>query len=134
MRFIKCLMPDSGYQIPDQGIARAAQALAPRVALSIQLRAKIIVFNLNPEFLHPVSYCHLGTRIRHPVPGHLDPQQPLNPQLRDRYIAPETPRNIFTGIPGTLVNRALIDEIVSIAVVTVFVRIFIRLAEYISRR
>jgi hypothetical protein len=44
-------MPDSGYQIPDHGIARAAQALAPRVALSFHIRAKIIVCNLNPESL-----------------------------------------------------------------------------------
>jgi hypothetical protein len=44
-------MPDSGYQMPDQGIARAAQALAPRVALSFHIRAKIIVCNLNPEYL-----------------------------------------------------------------------------------
>jgi len=43
------LMPDSGYQIPDHGIARAAQALAPRVALSFYIRAKILVCNLNPE-------------------------------------------------------------------------------------
>jgi hypothetical protein len=48
--FIRCLMPDSGYQIPDQGIARAAQALAPRVALSFHIRVKIIVCNLNPEY------------------------------------------------------------------------------------
>jgi len=34
-------MPDSGYQIPDHGIARAAQALAPRVALSSYIKAKI---------------------------------------------------------------------------------------------
>ena len=47
--FIRCLMPDSGHQIPDLGIARAAQALAPRVALSFHIRAKIIVCNLNPE-------------------------------------------------------------------------------------
>jgi hypothetical protein len=45
------MMPDSGYQIPDHGIARAAQALAPRVALSFYIRAKIIVCNLNPESL-----------------------------------------------------------------------------------
>jgi len=44
-------MPDPGYQIPDHGIARAAQALAPRVALSFYKRAKILVCNLNPEFL-----------------------------------------------------------------------------------
>ena len=48
--FIRCLMPDSGYQILDHGIARAAQALAPRVAFSFHRRAKIIVCNLNPEF------------------------------------------------------------------------------------
>jgi hypothetical protein len=40
-------MPDSGYQIPNHGIARGAQA--PRVALSFHIRAKIIVCNLNPE-------------------------------------------------------------------------------------
>jgi len=44
-------MPDSGYQIPDHGIARAAQALAPRVALSFYIKAKILVCNLNPESL-----------------------------------------------------------------------------------
>jgi len=44
-------MPDSGYQIQDHGIARAAQALAPRVALSFHMRVKIIVCNLNPESL-----------------------------------------------------------------------------------
>jgi hypothetical protein len=44
-------MPDSGYQIPDHGIARAAQALAPRVALSLCIRAKILVCNLNPDSL-----------------------------------------------------------------------------------
>jgi hypothetical protein len=49
--FIRCLMPDSGYQIQDHGIARAAQALAPRVALSFYIRANILVFNLNPESL-----------------------------------------------------------------------------------
>jgi hypothetical protein len=40
-------MPDSGYQIPDQGIARAAQALAPRVALSFYIRTKILVCEFN---------------------------------------------------------------------------------------
>ena len=44
-------MPDSGYQIPDHGIARAAQALAPRVALSFYISAKIVVCNLYPESL-----------------------------------------------------------------------------------
>jgi hypothetical protein len=49
--FIRCLIPDSGYQIPDHGITRAAQALAPRVALSLYIEAKILVCNLNPESL-----------------------------------------------------------------------------------
>jgi hypothetical protein len=40
-------MPDTGYQIPDHGIARAAQALAPRVALSFYIRTKILVCNSN---------------------------------------------------------------------------------------
>ena len=39
--FIRCLMPDSGYQIPDHRIARAAQALAPRVALSFYIMGKV---------------------------------------------------------------------------------------------
>jgi len=38
-------MPDSGYQIPDHGIARAAQALAPHVALSFY---KLFVYH----FIH----------------------------------------------------------------------------------
>jgi len=33
-------MPDPGYQIPDHGIARAAQALAQRVAPSFYIRGK----------------------------------------------------------------------------------------------
>jgi len=33
-------MPDAGYQIPDHGIARAAQALAPRAALSFYMGEK----------------------------------------------------------------------------------------------
>jgi len=45
------LIPDSGYQIPDHGIARAAQALAPRVALSFYIRVKILVCSLNSESL-----------------------------------------------------------------------------------
>jgi hypothetical protein len=44
-------MPDSGYQIPDHGIARAAQALAPCVAISFYIRAKIILRNLISESL-----------------------------------------------------------------------------------
>ena len=43
--FIRCLMPDSGYQIQDHRIARAAQALAPRVALSFYIKAKTIACN-----------------------------------------------------------------------------------------
>jgi hypothetical protein len=39
-------MPDSGYQIPDHGIARGAQALAPRVALSFYIKIKTLVSNL----------------------------------------------------------------------------------------
>ena len=48
-------MPDSGYQIPDQGIApgRRSHRLLWRslLALSFYIRAKILVFNLNPESL-----------------------------------------------------------------------------------
>ena len=43
-------MLDARFRIPDHGIARAAQAIAPRVALSFHRRAKIIVCNLDPEF------------------------------------------------------------------------------------
>jgi len=48
IQFIRCLMPDSGYQISDHGIARAAQALAPRVALSLYISVIILVCNLSP--------------------------------------------------------------------------------------
>jgi len=44
-------MPDSGYQMPDHNIARAAQALAPRIALSFYRRRKIIVCKMDPETL-----------------------------------------------------------------------------------
>jgi len=44
-------MPDARYRMPDQCIARAAQALAPRVALSFYIRAKILVCSLNSEYL-----------------------------------------------------------------------------------
>ena len=49
--FIRCLIPDSGFKILDHGIARAAQALVRRVALSFYIRIKILVCNLNPESL-----------------------------------------------------------------------------------
>ncbi len=48
-------MPDAGCRLPDKGIARAAQALAPRVAL---LFIKSIEYLVNPasSIQYPASW------------------------------------------------------------------------------